>query len=335
MRTYLIRRFLLMIPTLFGITLITFFIMKAAPGDTATLRAASAVQGETDPAVREQILREVRALYGDDQPLLVQYGTWLKRIITFDFGESRLYRRPVMDTILDALPVTLALNVISVFIIYLITVPWGVYSSTIVGKKLDVAVSTVLFLLYSIPSFWGAMMLVLFFASGIYFDWFPVTGIRSVGAESWPWWRQLADYARHFTLPVFCYVYGSLAFLSRFVRSTMLENLSADHVRTARAKGLSETAVLLHHAFRTGLIPIVTLLGYLLPGLIGGSVIIESIFSIPGLGRLGFDAILNYDYPLIMAITTISALLTLAGMLLSDFLYSVVDPRIRFDGERT
>lgn len=332
MRTYLLRRLLLMIPTLFGITLVTFLIMKAAPGDTATLRAAGAMQGESDPAVRERILKEVRALYGDDQPLAVQYVTWLKRIVILDFGTSRLHRRPVIDTILEALPVTITLNLISVAIVYLLSIPWGVYSSTIVGKRLDTAVSTVLFFLYSIPSFWAAMMLLLFFAGGLWLDWFPVAGIRTLGSENWPWWKQLLDHAHHLVLPVICYVYGSLAFMSRFVRSTMLENLHMDHARTARAKGLSEAAVLLRHVFRTGLIPIVTLLGYLLPGLIGGSVIIESIFSIPGIGRLGFDAILNYDYPLIMAITTISAFLTLAGMLVSDILYSVVDPRIRLDG---
>ncbi len=332
MYTYLFRRLLLMIPTLFGITLVTFLIMKAAPGDTATLRASAALQGQADPAVRAQILKEVRALYGDDKPLHVQYLTWMKRTLTFDFGTSRLYRRPVMDTIFETLPVTIVLNVVSLFFIYLISIPWGVYSATIVGKKLDAAVSTFLFLLYSIPSFWAAMMLVLFFAGGIWFDWFPVAGIHSIGWETWPWWKQLLDYAHHLVLPVICYVYGSLAFMSRFVRSTMLENLHMDHVRTARAKGLSEPVVLLRHAFRTGLIPVVTLLGYLLPGLFGGSVIIESIFSIPGIGRLGFDAILNYDYPLIMAITTISAFLTLVGMLVSDLLYSVVDPRIRYDG---
>ncbi|MBT7080551.1 MAG: ABC transporter permease, partial [Chloroflexi bacterium] len=191
--------------------------------------------------------------------------------------------------------------------------------------------SVVLLVFYSLPSFWVAIMLMVIFGSGDYLNWLPITGILSHGADKLPWYEIVMNISWHLILPIVCLTYGGFAFLSRFTRASMLEVIRQDYIRTARAKGLSEWRVIMKHGVRNALIPILTLMGTLLPALLGGSVIIEQIFSIPGMGRLGFESILSRDYPVIMAIATISAMLTLVSILLSDVMYKVVDPRITFD----
>ncbi|MBI4444185.1 MAG: ABC transporter permease, partial [Acidobacteria bacterium] len=191
----------------------------------------------------------------------------------------------------------------------------------------------VLFVMYSLPSFWVATILILLLGGGDFWHVFPISGISSLDAGQMPLWDWLLDRLWHLALPVFCLTYGGLAYISRQMRAGMLETIRQDYIRTARAKGLSERAVILKHAFRNSLIPIVTLLGFLLPALFGGSVIIESIFTVPGMGQLGFDAILSRDYPVVMAIATIAAFLTLLGLLLSDLLYALVNPTISLEAQ--
>jgi peptide/nickel transport system permease protein len=191
-----------------------------------------------------------------------------------------------------------------------------------------------LFTLYSLPNFWVATMAIVYLGGGDFWDVFPVFGLQSVGAENWPFWTRMQDRLWHLILPITCMTYYTLAALSRYMRSSMLEVIRQDFIRTARAKGLSERLVVYRHALRNSLIPIVTLMADLLPAMIGGSIVIETIFSIPGMGQLSFEAVLNRDYPLIMSIFTLSALLTLLGILLADFLYTVVDPRITY-GKRS
>lgn len=331
MKAYLIRRLLLIVPTFIGISLISFAIIQLAPGSPIYFKLRGVEGSLRAERETKEIIEQTKALYGLDKPLPVQYALWLRRLITLDFGKSFKDQRPVLDKILDALPITLQLNILSILLIYIVSIPIGVYSATHQKTWSDSGITLFLFILYSLPSFWVAMLLIMFLGGGRWLDWFPVHGLNSAEAASWPWGKWLVDRFWHMALPLFCLTYGGLAGLSRFMRAGMLETVRQDYIRTARAYGFPERVVIYKYAMRNSLIPIITLLGGLLPAMIGGSVIIESIFSIPGMGRLGFEAVLSRDYPLIMGIFAISALLTLIGLILSDILYALVDPRIRLE----
>jgi peptide/nickel transport system permease protein len=261
-------------------------------------------------------------------PAWRQYLTWLSRVVRFDFDRSFRDDEKVITKIWDALPVTMGLNAIAILMIYCISIPLGVKAAVKRGSAFDVGSSIVLFLLYSLPSFWAATMLIMNFSSERNLNWFGCVGLHSPNADKLSYLSWLADWGNHLVLPITVMVYGGFSSLSRFARTTMLETLSQDYVRTARAKGLSEHTVIFKHALRNSMITIITLVASLLPAMIGGSVIVEQIFSIQGMGQLGFQAILERDYPVIMATTTFSAFLTLLGVLVSDILYVVVDPRI-------
>ena len=261
-------------------------------------------------------------------PLPARYMSWLSRMLRLDFDRSFKDDRPVMEKLLEALRVTILLNAMALVLIYVIAVPLGVLAAAKRGSPFDHVSSIVLFLLYSIPSFWFATLLILAFSSKTAWNVLPAVGLHSPDHENLSYLSWLRDGAAHLVLPLTVMIYATFASLSRYARTSMLETIGQDYIRTARAKGLSERVVLWKHAFRNSLITIVTLVGNLLPAMIGGSVIVESIFSINGMGKLGFDSILARDYPTIMAITTFSALLTLLGILLSDILYTIVDPRI-------
>lgn len=319
-----------MIPTLIGITIVTFGIMKLAPGDPAELKAQT-VQGTLKGgSLPEEIIAETRKLYGLDKPVWEQYARWVWRLVRLDFGDSFKDHRPVLAKLKDAIPITLCLSFATIAITYIIAIPLGVVAALKPRGWLDQLIAAGLFILYSLPAFWVAMLLLVFFAGGEYWNWFPLTGFISDGAERLPLLNRFANIGWHLVLPIVCLTYGGFAFLSRFSRASMLEVIRQDFIRTARAKGLSEWRVLVRHALRNAMIPLVTLMGTLLPALLGGSVIIEQIFAIPGMGRLGFEAVLARDYPVIMAIAVIDAVLTLLSLLLSDLLYVVVDPRITF-----
>lgn len=333
MKAYLLKRLLQIIPTLLGITLITFVIIQLAPGNPAMLKLQMGKgQGELgEKGVSEQIIQQTKELYGLDKPIPIQYLLWVKRVFTLDFGTSYKDHRNVWDKIAERLPITIQLNIISIFLVYLIAIPCGVYSASHTGSFSDRALTLVFFILYSLPSFWVAVLLIMLLGGGDFWDLFPVYGISSIGSERMGFLPWLIDRMWHLALPVTCLTYGGLAYLSRLTRANMLEVIREDYIRTARAKGLSERVVIYKHALRNALLPIITLLAFLLPSMFGGSIIIESIFSIPGMGQLGFEAVLSRDYPVIMAITAISGLLTLIGLLISDVLYAALDPRIKLE----
>lgn len=332
MFTYVVKRLFLMIPTLIGIAAITFAVVHLAPGDPASLKAQSAADAISSEQMTKEIVESTRALYGLDKPLHQQFWGWLSRIARFDFGESYRDHRPAMEKIAESIPITLTLNILTILIIYLIAIPFGAYSALKPRGFVDRASALLFMALYSLPSFWVAMMLIVLLGGGDYFNLFPITGFVSDGASELPWYGWVANVAWHLVLPVACLTYGGFAFLSRFTRASMLDVIRQDYIRTARAKGLSEWRVVVKHALRNAMIPLLTLMSALLPALLGGSVIIEQIFSIPGMGRLGFESVMARDYPVIMAIATISAMLTLVSMLITDILYAVVDPRITFSG---
>ncbi len=333
MRDYIIKRLLLLVPTMLGITIITFFIIQLAPGNPVE-RKLQLEEGIKSQAITKEIVEETKRLYGLDKPIYVRYWIWLKQIATLDFGRSYKDHRPVIDKIAERIPITLTLNIISIVLIYLIAIPIGVYSAVKHGTAAERASTFFLFILYSIPSFWMAMILIYLLGGGEYWNVFPVYGILSPGAENYPFFEKAANFLWHIVLPVFCLTYGSLAYLSRFQKGSLLEVLREDYVRTAAAKGLPKSKVIFKHALRNALIPIITILAGILPAMIGGSVIIETIFSIPGIGQLGFESVLARDYPMIMAIATISAFLTLIGILIADLVYVLVDPRISFEGRQ-
>jgi len=329
-KKYLLKRILLIVPTFIGITLITYLMVRLAPGDYTTLKAG--LQGELRAgSVGMEILEQERKLYGLDKPIIVGYADWLGSFMVLDFGTSRKDGRPVSTRIADALPITLALNIITIIIVYIISIPVGIITSVKKDSAFDRVVSLVMFILYSLPAFWIGLLLLMYFSGGEYLNIFPLGGIMSDWAEEPGFWRKLLDIAWHLVLPVVTLTYGSFAFLSRYTRANMLEVINQQYITTARAKGLSEARVVFVHAFRNSLVPLVTLMATLLPGLLGGSVIVESIFSIPGMGMLAFESILARDIPVIMAIAAISALLTLVGILIADLMYALVDPRIRLE----
>ncbi|MGC8739756.1 MAG: ABC transporter permease [Candidatus Hydrogenedens sp.] len=331
MYSYILKRLLLIIPTFIGVSLITFAIIQLAPGSPVAFKLRGEGGAMRANIETEKIIEQTKALYGLDKPILVQYALWLGRMFRLDFGKSYKDQRPVMEKIAETLPITLQFTILETLLIYLIAIPLGTYSATHQRTVADQIITLILFLLYSLPSFWIAMLLILFLGGGDWWNLFPVNGINSIDATNYSWLGWLLDRLWHMVLPLFCMTYAGLAGLSRYMRTGMLDVIRQDYIRTARAYGFPEKMIVFKYAMRNSLIPIITLFAGLLPGLIGGSVIIETIFSIPGMGRLGFEAVLTRDYPLIMGVFTISTFLTLIGLVLSDILYAVVDPRIRLE----
>jgi peptide/nickel transport system permease protein len=338
MTDYLLKRLLLMIPTFIGITIIGFLIMRLAPGDPAELRASGGLGAAAGGGISvekrgsvDEAMAQWRAQYGLDKPLHVQYAVWLKNLATLDFGESFKDSQSVWTKIAERLPVTIKLNVWSILVVYLVAIPLGVYSATHPNSWGDKTTTLAAFILFAVPLVWAATMAIVFICGGDFYYLFPPGGLESIDySDNWSIWRKFTDRAWHIFLPVVLLSYDGFAGLSRYMRASMLEVLAQDYVQVARAKGLPEKTVLLKHVLRNSLIPQVTILASILPGLIGGSVIIETIFSIPGLGQLGFESVLARDYPTVLALFTVSAVLTLVGILLSDLLLAVVDPRIAF-----
>ena len=318
---FIVRRFLGFVPVLLLITVISFGIMHLAPGKPTD------VMGSFNPKVSLEARQRMEKLYGLDQPLGRQYTTWLWRIARLDFGRSFLDDRPVLEKIVERLPITLTINVWALILIFAIAVPLGVAAAVRPDGWFDRFTTVGVFFGYSIPSFWLALLCLSFF--GVTLRWLPVSGIRSLDAESFGWAHQWLDTGWHLVLPVGIAAFGSLAGLSRYMRSNMIGVLQQDYIRTARAKGLPESRVLYQHGLKNALLPVITILGLSLPDLIGGSVIAETIFSIPGTGRLFYEAVMARDYAVVMALVTIGAILTMLGNFLADVAYAYADPRIR------
>lgn len=331
---YLLNRLFWMVPLLVGISLVSFLIMHLAPGDITTTEAGF------NPKASEESRQKLREIYHLDEPLIVQYGLWLKRMGTLDFGTSfASHQRPVfwekMDDqgnvtpgmIQEALPITLLINVLSLALIVVIALPLGVISAIHQNRPPDRAITVFVFVGFAVPGFWLALMLMYWL--GVMNPWLPISGLHSLGHENMGMLGRLWDLGRHLAIPVFISALSGLAGISLFVRNGMLEVLHQDYITTARAKGLPENTVIYRHALRNALLPLITLLGLSIPGLIGGSVIAESLFAIPGMGKLFYDAVLMRDFPVIMGILTIGAALTLLGNLLADLAYAWADPRVR------
>ncbi|HSB30614.1 MAG TPA: ABC transporter permease [Candidatus Sulfobium mesophilum] len=330
MLTYLMKRMLELIPTLFGITLISFFIIHLAPGKPTDIFT------ELNPKITPEAREKLEKYYGLDKPIIVQYGLWLKRIVRLDFGESfSSDHRPVMEKIWSGkkplierrLFVTVMINLLSMVVILIIALPLGIFSATHQNTLYDKIATTAVFVGFAMPTFWLALLLMILF--GVDLRWLPISQLRSMNYDSLSVMGKAWDLTRHLILPIFVSAFTGLAADSRFMRSSMLEVIRQDFVTVARAKGLPERTVIYRHAFRNALLPIITLMGLSVGSLIGGSVIFENIFGIPGMGQLFYMSVMTRDYPTVMGILTIGAFLTLMGNLLADVGYMLADPRIR------
>jgi len=311
-----------MIPLLIGITLISFLVIQLAPGSPVDL------QTEMNPKASPEARARLEKLYGLDKPLHVQYFLWLSRMLRLDFGRSfSTDARPVADKILERLPITILINVLSLALILAAAVPIGIVSAVRPNSLFDKSTTVFVFIGFATPTFWLALLCMMFF--GVHLGWLPISGISSYNADQMGDLAWLWDRTRHLILPVLISAFGGLAGFSRYMRFNMLEVIGQDYITTARAKGLSEMRVILKHALRNALMPVITILGLSVPGLIGGSVIFESIFAIPGMGQLFYQSVMARDYPVIMGALVIGAVLTLVGNLLADVSYALVDPRIR------
>jgi peptide/nickel transport system permease protein len=312
---------------LLGITLLSFWIINLAPGSPTDM------QTTLSPTAGAEARERLEKIYGLDQPIHIQYMNWVKRVAMLDFGQSLSGdHRPVWDKIKERLPLTLSLNIISLVLILGISIPIGIFSALYQGGWFDRSMTIFVFIGFAMPSFWLALLLMMTF--GIFWPVFPISGVTSLDFEYLSFWGKLADLARHLTLPVFVFTITGLAGMSRFMRTSMLEVLRQDYILTARAKGLPVRVVVFKHALRNALMPVITILGLSVPTLIGGSVIVESIFSLPGLGQLFYHSVLARDYPLIMGNLVLVSVLTLAGNLLADLGYALADPRIRLGAGR-
>ncbi len=322
MIAYLAKRILLLIPLMLGITLITFAVVHLAPGEPVEMQISM------NPKVTAEARERLKKFYGLDKPLHVQYAVWVKKLAMLDFGRSFAPdNRPVIDKIRERIPITLSLNIISLVIEFGLAIPIGILAAIRRDTLFDKGMTVFVFIGFAVPTFWLALLLMYLF--GVKLGWLPVSGLHSLGSEAYGSLRWLLDMAKHLLIPVSVAAFGSLAGLSRYMRSTMLDVIRQDYITTARAKGLPERTVIFRHALRNALLPVITLLGLSVPGLIGGSVIFETIFAIPGMGQLFYGGVMARDYPLVMGILVIGAGLTLIGNLLADLGYAFADPRIR------
>lgn len=341
MLKYFLRRLAFIVPTLFGVTIVVFVIINMAPGGPIEQKlqqmrfgsgaesSQSGSRGGTQ-GVSDEVLAALKKQYGFDKPLHMRYIQWLGNISRLDFGTSFTYDEPVIDVIISKFPVSLMFGVISLILSYVVSIPLGIVKALRNGGTFDVVTSFILFLFYSIPSFMLAILLIVFFAGGSFFEWFPVGGLNSEGYDELSTLGQFMDRAYHFVLPLICFTIGSFTSLTILMKNSIIEEIKKDYIRTARAKGVTEKVIYMKHALKNALIPIVTGLGGFLSVFFAGSLLLETIFQLDGIGLLSFKSVLARDYNVIMGLVFIQSALFLLGNVLSDIAYVLVDPRIDF-----
>lgn len=323
MLNYIIKRLFGMVPLLFGIITLSFAIIHLAPGKP------TALEGSMNIKVSSEARERLEKLYGLDKPLHIQYINWCKKTITFDFGQSFIDNRPIVDKILERLPLTLFINIASLLIILFFGILIGVQCAKQKGSCYDRFMTVFVFIGFAMPGFWLSLLLMNLF--GLQLRWIPISGLKSLDFQYYTLAGKFIDLVRHLMLPIFVASFGGLAGISRYIRHSILDILKQPFIYAAKAKGLSFDAVLKRHALPCALLPVITILGLSIPGLIGGSVIFESIFALPGLGQLFYEAVMARDYPMIMAELVMVSVLTLLGNLGADIAYGYVDPRIRYE----
>lgn len=342
MFAYFLRRLLLIIPTFLGITLMSFVIINLAPGSPVEQKlqqmrfgggggeGGSSYGGTQSTGVNEEVIEALKKQYGFDKPVLQRYVIWLKNIFRLDFGESFTYGEPVIDVIVSKFPVSLQFGLVSLFLTYLVCIPLGVKKALNAGMSFDRFSGILLYIAYSVPPLVLGIFLIVVLAGESYLSWFPIGGIYSDNYETLSFFGKVVDRIHHFILPIICYMIGGFTELTLLTRNSMLDIIKADYIRTARAKGLGEKVVIYKHALRNALIPVATGLGAYLGVFLTGSLIIETIFNLDGIGLLSYSSILSRDYNVVMGLLFLSSMALMLGNLLSDFIYVLVDPRIDF-----
>lgn len=326
MLTYVARRLLYAVLTFFGITVVVFTLIHIVPGDPVLMYVGLSGTAPLSPAA----LQAIKHAHHLDEPLFAQYRWWLGNLLTLDFGTSIVERRPVGELIAEKLPHTLQLNGVAFVLAAMIGVPIGLWSAVRSGRLSERAAAVAFFLLYSLPSFWVALLLMQLFS--VRYDVFPLFGMHSENYLQLSAAGRVLDRLRHLVLPVITLAYAQLAIFARFSKSAVTDVIRQDFITTAKAKGAAPGAVLWRHAFRNALIPLITLLGLTIPYLISGSVIVEQIFQWDGIGRLYLESILRRDYPTVLGLTVVTAVVTLLASLAADLMYAAADPRIRLSG---
>jgi microcin C transport system permease protein len=338
---YFLRRLLLIIPTFLGITMAVFVIMHFVPGGPVErqimrLRMGTMTEGGGGGGGRmgvelpEEAIEQIRQYYGFDKPVHIRYALWLWKVLHLDLGNSYIYQDPVWDVIKSRFPISLSIGITGFLLSYLVCIPLGVIKAVRHGSKFDFMSSVIVFMGYSIPGWALGTALLVLFGGGSFWSVFPLGGFRSDNWEYLSLWGKVADQTKHLFLPVLCYMVGEFATLTILTKNSLMENMSQDYIRTAYAKGLSKRRVIFVHALRNSLIPLVTGLGGVFSLILAGSFLIEKVFNIDGMGYLGYNSIIQRDYPVALGILVIGSLLMLIGNIISDMIYAFVDPRIRF-----
>src|SRR5579863_3172971 len=339
MTGYFVRRFLLIIPTFVGITMAVFLVMNFVPGGPVERqimrykmamaeRGGGAARGEVE--IPQEAIDEMRRYYGFDKPVHIRYAQWLWKVVHLDLGRSYIYQDPVWDVIKSRFPISIFLGLTGFLMSYLVCIPLGVFKAIRHGSRFDLFSSLIVFLGYSVPGWALGTALLVLFGGGSFWNLFPLGGFRPGNWEYLGFFDKVTSQIHYMFLPVLCYTLESFATLTILMKNSLMENLGQDYVRTAYAKGLSEWRVIFVHALRNSLIPIATGLGSEISIILAGSFLIEKVFNIDGMGYLGYTSILQRDYPVALGILVIDSVLLLVGNILSDMIYVVVDPRIRF-----
>lgn len=346
MFSYILKRLLLMIPTLFGVMLITFAVTQFVPGGPVEQlvsqlegkqgagEASSGTSGLYRGAtgLDEEYIEEIRAMYGFDKPVHERFFSMMKNYLSFDFGDSYFHNASVVDLVISKLPVSISLGVWSFLIVYSTCIPLGIAKAVRDGSTFDVVTSSLILIGYSIPGFVLGITLLVFFGGGSFFDIFPLRGLVSDNWDSLPWYKQITDYLWHMVLPIISSVIGSFAVMTMLTKNSFIEEIRKQYVLTAKAKGLSENAVLYRHVFRNAVIPLITgFPGAFIGAFFTGSLLIETIFSLDGLGLLSYESVLKRDYPVVLGTLFLFTILGLIAKLLADLSYVLIDPRIHFD----
>ena len=337
---YLIKRMLAMIPTLLGITVVCFFVINLAPGGPVEQKLAqlqfsgafanSPSSGTHTSAMSEEVIQSLKKQYGFDKPVHVRYYLWIKSIVTLDFGESFVYEEPVIDVIISKFPISLQFGIVSLILTYLICIPLGIAKAVREGSRFDFTSSVVLLIMYSIPALVLGILLKTYLTGGGVLNWFPVGDLYSDQYFDKGFFQKVGDRIHHFILPLICYMIGHFTVLTFLTKNSLLDEVRLDYIRTAKAKGLNKKTVIYKHALRNALIPIVTGLGAFLGLFFAGSLIVEKIFTLDGIGLLSYNSVISRDYQVLMALIFFQSVLALFGRLISDFAYILVDPRIDF-----
>ncbi|MCB0416629.1 MAG: ABC transporter permease subunit [Bdellovibrionales bacterium] len=338
MWAYFLKRILVSLPTLFGISVVCFVLVQLTPGGPVEQAIAqmrlSGMGGEVSDSRTMQVTEEQRQAlieyYGFDKPLPIRYLRWVSKLLRFDLGDSYAYEEPVWSLIKERLPVSITFGIVSFLAAYLVCIPLGVFKAIHHNSRFDVWTSAIIFFLYSIPAFALGIVLIVLFCGGTFWNWFPIQGFHSDDFYDMSFWQKTKDIVHHMFLPLLCYTIGLFAMLTMLMKNSLLDQLKQDYITTARAKGLSEKLVIWRHAFRNAILPIANGFGQWVSLFFAGSLLIETIFNLQGIGLLSYESIIQRDYPVVLANIMILSVLYIIGNLISDILYVVIDPRIDF-----